>query len=266
MPSFDRSTTISQDGFESGSRSRGADVQAIAKEVAQLQERFVTVLTHTKVFFQKKMLWYRLKFELSTLMKCQHLLQEERDRIANAIDADEMFDILKFHWNYVDYAFLKHLIEKIGTTQLQKEMEGYIAELEKFEKKMSVQDFDSAVQDQRDLPTHFRSVTITLSKNPAEYSMHDVRQLKNEVVNQSTLHECAVYLQAVRCNSVEITLAYPPEAHAELVAVFSESFMETHSITAIPKRRRLEGRNSVPENPGTPPQHSPANKGMCRAR
>ena len=41
----------------------------------------------------------------------------------------------------------------------------YITELELFEKKTSVQDFDSAVQDNRVLPAYFKRVTITQAKD-----------------------------------------------------------------------------------------------------
>ena len=55
--------------------------------------------------------------------------------------------------SYIHYAFLKHLIKKSGTDELKKEMAHYIAELEEFEKKTSVQDLNSAMQEKRVLIT-----------------------------------------------------------------------------------------------------------------
>ena len=103
--------------------------------------------------------------------------------------------------------------------------------LEQFEKKTSIQDFNLAVEDKRVLPDHFRIVTVTQDKDPAKCSLYEVRQFKNEVVNRSTLRGYTVYLQGVQCSSVEITLACPPEAHAELLEVFGEQFRKTHRIT-----------------------------------
>ena len=280
VPSFDRSTTASHDN---DSRSGGANFQAITEEVTQLQGQFLTVLTHArKLFVQKTPLGF--KFMLTSLPlynRCKQFLKEDHDRIMKAIDANEICSILEPYWNYIDYAFLKHLVKKFGTKELQKEMESYIAELEQFEKNTSIQDYDLAVRDKRNHPAHFRTVTITQAKDPAEYSLYEVRQLKNEVVKRSTLHEYTVYLQAVRCNSVEIVLAYPPEAHTELLTVFDEQFMGTHNIafscSATPTKQKPEGGKGfqrsrvnsesgkfVPGSSGTPPQHLPARKGMCK--
>ena len=271
VSSYDRSTTSTgSSGHVGGSRFGGANVQVLTR----LQEQFLALHARTKkVLVRNTTNLSRFKFKLTSLplcKGCQHFLQEEQNSIMNATDADKICSILEPYCNYIDYAFLRHLIKEFGTNELQKDVESYIAELEHFEKKTSVKDFNSAIQDNRVLPAHFRTVTITQAKDPAEYSMHDVRQLRNEVVNRSTLHEYAVFLQAVRCNSVEIVLAYPPEAHTELLAVFNEEFMETHNIafscSATPKRCRLKRRNSVAGIPGTPPQHFPADKSMCKAR
>ena len=269
VPSFDCSTTDSSAGGD------GADVQALREEAAQLQEQFVTILAHTKkVFFQKQTLWCKFKFELTSLRLsttgCQQFLKKEHNHIMKATDADEMFDLLKPYWNYTDNAFLKYLIKKFGTKELKEEMKTYVAALDEFEKKASIQDFNSAVEGNRVLPAHFRTVTIALSKDPTEYSLHDVHQLKNEVVKQSTLHDYTVYLQAVKCSAVEVTLAYPPEAHTELLAVFNKEFMQTHNIATTKKQTQAyqwsrTKRKNVPGNSGTPPQHLPANQSMCRA-
>ena len=205
---------------------------------------------------------------------CQQFLKKEHAHITKTTDADEMFDLLKPYWNYTDNAFLKYLIKKFGTNELKEEMKTYVAELDEFEKKASVQDFNSAVEGNRVLPAHFRTVTIALSKDPTEYSLHDVHQLKNEVVKRSTLHDYTIYLQAVKCSAVEVTLACPPEAHTELLAVFNKEFMQTHNIAfscsaTVTEQiqacqwSRTKGRN-VPGNSGTPPQHSAANQSMCK--
>jgi hypothetical protein len=240
----------------------------------------VTVLTHARKLFVQKTPLGRFKFMLTSLplyKRCKQFLKEDHDRIMKAIDVNEICSILEPYWNYIDYAFLKHLVKKFGTKELQKEMESYIAELEQFEKNTSIQDYDLAVLDKRNHPAHFRTVTITQAKDPAEYSLYEVRQLKNEVVKRSTLHEYTVYLQAVRCNSVEIVLAYPPEAHKELLTVFDEQFMGTHNIafscSATPTKQKpaggkgfqrsrvsSESGKSAPGSPGTPPQHLPARK------
>ena len=244
VPSFDRSTTtVSQDSSESGSRSGGANVQAITEEATQLQEQFVTVLAHTKIHLMKKEAQsqsFLIEFKviltslpLSTRHQHLHFLKEEEPQIWEAMNTYKVFKILEPYWNYVDYALLEYLIKEFGTDELQQEMKRYIAQLERFEKKTSVKDFNLAVKDNRVLPAHFKTVTLPQSKDPAKCSLYEVRQLKNEVVNRSSLTGYTVYLQGVECSSVNITLAYPPEAHTELLEVLDEQFIVTHKIVRI---------------------------------
>ena len=71
-----------------------------------------------------------------------------------ATSVDEICDILGPYWNYTEYAFLECLINELGTRELQEEMKKYIAELEQFEKKTSVRDFNLAAKKKLNLPAH----------------------------------------------------------------------------------------------------------------
>ena len=290
VPTFDCSTTISQDSFEGGSRSGGADVQTIREKAAQLQKQFENVLKKTKTSFRdekkgkSQSFLSKLRDTLTTLPlseRHQHLLflKQEKDRIINAKDTDEIFDILEHHWNYIDYNFLEYLINEFGTKKLQREMNRYILELEQSEKKMIVQDFDSAVLDQRNLPAHFKTITITQSKDPAKCSLYEVRQFRNVVVKRSTLtgYTVYMYLKGPTCGSVKIFLAYPPEAHTELLKVFCLQFKKSYKCKIEPQTLLLKQKVGkgvhvhvpVPGRPGTveaKPQHPSASKKPCQGK
>ena len=223
---------VDTDNSVDGNETDGAKFQATTEEATQLQEQFVTVLTHTKKCFKKKeaksksqrfLKNFKVTLTSLPLSKKKHqrhlFLKKENDRITKTMDTDEIFCVLEPYWNYIDYAFLGYLIKEFGTEELQQEMEQYIRELEQFEKKTSVQDFDLAVEDNRVLPAHFKTVTRPPFKDPAECSLHEVRQFKNEVVNKSNLSEFTLY---VKCSSGAIVFAYPPDAHTELWKVLDE--------------------------------------------
>ena len=230
-PTDCRNTTVAISTATAGSSSRYSsaqgDHQAITEEATELQEQFVTVLTHTKICLMKKAMMKKsflieFKVTLTTLplsKKHQHLkfLEQERDRIMAAKDIDQIFEILKPYWNYVDYSFLQYLVKEFGSSELKKEMGHYILQLEAFEKKTSVKEFNSAVIDRREFPSHFSEVIITKARDPEQCSLYEVRQFKNEVVNQTTLHGYTVYLSQMTCSSVEITLAFPQEAAQEIL-------------------------------------------------
>ena len=234
VPAFDPNTI--------GSSNSNFNGVKIREGAAQLQTQFVTVLTHTKICFMKKeaesvgfLNEFRITLTTLPLSKRHqhmHFLKQEEDRIKKAKDIDEIFDILEPYWNYVDYALLQHIIKEFGTSELKKEMKKYITELEQFEKKTAVQDYDSATPHGRNVhvPAYFETVEVVQVKDPAKCSLYEIRQFQNDIVNQSALKEYSVFRKRVSCSSVNIILAFPPEAHADLVEVFDVRFMTTHKI------------------------------------
>ena len=245
---IDRSSTSVQDSPASLAGSgevgpNGAKIRAIVEEAARLQAQFVTVLTHTKICFVEKeaksgKFLTEFRITLTTLPlsnKHQHtcFLRQEKERIKMAKDIEEIFDILEPYLNYVDYAFLEYLVKEFGTGQLQQEMRAYIADLEQFEKKTTVEDFDSATLEVRNVPAYFSTATVIQNKKAAECTLYEVRQFKNNVVNRASLNGYAVYLKGVHCSSVQIILAFPQESVEVLPAVFGVPFMLMHKVVSL---------------------------------
>ena len=90
----------------------------------------------------------------------------------NAKSVDEVFMILDDYWDYTNYELLQYLVEKFGESGLKKEMNKYVAELEEFEKKTTIQANDSAALNSthRKRPMNddyqFSIVDIHLPKDP----------------------------------------------------------------------------------------------------
>ena len=243
-PASDLSATGSQgDAVASSNRSCDDRHQEISEEAAHVQEQFVSVVISTKVCFMAKATKsedFLTKFKvtlttLSLLKKNQHLLflKKEKDQIMEAKNVDKIFDVLDPYWNYVDYAFLDCIIKKLGTRELKEEMEKYIAELETFEKKTSVYDFDLAVTDERNIPAYLKMITFRLARDPKKCSLYEVRQFKNAVINRSTLNDYAPFLESVSCSSVKITLAVPQEVYRIVIDALDKPFMSKHNIESM---------------------------------
>ena len=240
-PSQDR-TTCSPVG---DSKLSSAEIQGIKSKSALLQTEFTHVLIHTKICFMEKEVEESGKFlrafqvTLTSLsLFKQHedkdFLKEEKSRIKKAKNVDEIFDILDPYWSYVDYDFLEHIIKEFGTEKLQEEMKEYIAELEQFEKKTTVHDFSLATQGKAVVPAHYRGMAVKLDKDPKMFTLHDVRQFKKTVENESSCEKYAFLFRGVSCSSVEILLAFPPEAYAKLSEVVSASqFRKEHEVVSV---------------------------------
>ena len=237
------STTVSYE--VGGSGSERARVQTIAEAAAQLQDRFATIVTHMTISFVKKEKVSSEFFDIFAITlrnlplsnKHKHLkfLENEKDCINMAKNIREILNILQPYWNYRDYSFLEKILKEFGTSELQKEMKEYIADIDEFEKTMSVQDCKCAVLNEKPIPDHFEELPLDYFKDPTQCSLYGVRQLVKEIVNQSTLAGgYSVLVKSLGCKPIKIVLAFPPEAYAELSEVLDEQFMKTHQLQVRP--------------------------------
>ena len=246
--SLDHSATPSQDRTTrspvGSSKLSSVEIQGIKNKAAKLKKRFTSVVIHTKICFidkeeESRKFLRDFKITLTSLplftqYEDKDFLKEEENRIDEAKNVVEIFKILEPYWNYVDYDFLEHIIEEFGTSELQEEMEKYITELDQFEKETTVHDFNSATQGKVIVPAHYRNLAVKLEKDPKRFTLHDVRQFKKSLLNESSLKEYAVLLEGVSCSSVEILLAFPPEAYAKLSEVISASqFRKEHEVVLV---------------------------------
>ena len=242
VPTSDYGATVSGSGLV------GDKAQEIREKAAQLQDMFVTVVMHAKMCFIKKeeeSMAFLMEFKsmledlpLSNRYKHLHFLEEEKDRINMANNVKEILNILRQYWNYVDYAFLERIIKEFGTGELKKEMMKYMMELEVFEKKTSVKDYNSVAPRKIQIPAHFETVTLKQDKDPAQCSLYEVRQLKNEMTIKANLEKFSTFF-SVSCSSVHIVLAFPREAHKDILVVLDKEFMKIHQLEVRPYPPRV---------------------------
>ena len=266
--SLDHSATPSKDQTTCSpvgdSKLSSAEIQGIKNKAAKLKKKFTSVVIHTKICFteqeeESKKFLKKLKITLTSLplftqYEDKGFLKEEENRIDEAKNVVEIFRILNPYWNYVDYEFLEHIVEEFGTSELKEEMKKYITELDQFEKETTVQDFSLATQGKVVVPAHYRELAVKLEKDPKECTLHDVRQFKKSLLNESSLKEYAVLLEGVGCSSIEIFLAFPPEAYAKLSEVINaDQFRRERKVASVvfsegvaaslPKRQKSSSRH-----------------------
>lgn len=214
------------------------ELETVKAKTDGLCEQFKTIEEHAKACFLEKKAEHQYKFQerLTTLplfKQYEHtFLKVERDFILKA-DVEEIFEILEPHWNHVDYSLLECSINEFGTNELQEEMKKYIADLEHFEKKTTIQDYNLASLAQTSFPKHFVSVTITQDKDSAKCTLHEVRQFRNDIVNQSTINDYALLTTTSRSKSAEIVVAFPPDAITEMQEAFDVHFKMKHKIISV---------------------------------
>ena len=193
----------------------------------KIQVQFRAVQTRTKMHFIKDDPCRNRLLELYGHM----LMKEEKDNL-KAAKAVDICGILGSYWNHVDYSLLEHNINAFGTRALQDEMKKYTAELKQFEQVTTVQEYNL---DAPHFPEHFITVTIIQDKDPTQCKLCEVRQFKNELLEQSSLKEYAILTKISKSSSVEVVLAFPPHAFMKIHGVvLSAEFQTKHKIRKAP--------------------------------
>ena len=214
----------------------------IAEEASQLEMHFVSVVADTEVQFSKKAAKsedFLNKFcvTLTTLpfsrkFKCLKFLTAEKQRLRIAKDINEIFDVLKPYLKYTDYSLLQHIIQKFGGQKLKQEMEKYVAALEEFEKRVSVDDIQS-VSFKRELPRDFKPLQFKIEVNSSSCSLYGARKIREAITNEAALEPYVDILLGVSPSSVTITLAFPSRVLALVASSMNKAFLKSHKILSV---------------------------------
>lgn len=233
------------------------EVEKVVEEALQIEAKFVSVLTHTKMEFSKKppkflneLRTTLITLPVSSMFKHLQFLKSERERIMNARSVNEIFIILDEYWDYTNYALLQYLIQKFGKSSLKKKMRDYVAALEDFEKRTTIQDSDSAVSinRRRKRPItdgyEFSTVDIKQQSDPEVYTLYEARQLEESITKRACLMPYIMRRKKATCHSVVISLVFPCDALELIIAALTKEFLDAHQIISTTiDRKPLEGYN-----------------------
>ena len=114
-------------------------------------------------------------------------------------------------------------------------METYISSLETFEKRTTIQDYEDATGEKIKVPQHFIEATFEVQgyKDPAEYTLYEVRQIAESIAQQSSLEPYVPMIKKARRGSLVITIALPRPALDLLQQVLYKEFLATLNIVSV---------------------------------
>ena len=228
--------------------SKKERLQRVRAEASQLQTQFVTVLGQAEFCFSVKEMeskTFLLKFcitlkNLPLSKKFEHMkfLEDERGRIESASSVAEVFRILREYWNYTDFALLHHIIKLFGDNETKSMMETYRNDLEVFERRTTIKDYEDATGHEKQIPYSFAEVDIAVHncKNPLEYTLYEVRQIVESLAEQSCLEHYVPLVKKACIGSLAITIALPLPALELLRQVFYKEFLATLNIVSVKVR------------------------------
>ena len=222
--------------------SKEERIRRVAEEASSFQEHFVTVLTHTQIYLSKReaacsdflngLCITLINLPLSTKFKHLLFLRTKRRQIEDAQSVSKVFEILEDLWNYTDYALLQRIVQEFADHEIREEMKVYTAELEEFEKRTTVKDFEDATGE-KNTPYDYSEAIFEVRTDPSQCTLYQMRQIVMSLAHKSSLQCYAPLVKGTRSNSVLITLAFPRDAIELLVPALDRRFLSTHNISSV---------------------------------
>ena len=147
--------------------------------------------------------------------KCHQIFLKEHIKMLNtAVDNNELFMTMNFHWNYLDPSLLNHLVTELELVEVKPDMTTYQSELKQFRTKTPLNLF---CQTQRrksvELSPQFRKM-VAKCNWPSDVSLEVLEQFRQEYASHYKLHQFAMMVADVRFGSF-IIIWFIPESVAE---------------------------------------------------
>ena len=136
-----------------------------------------------------------------------HILLSPGDRnaIMKATSFDQIFVVLNQYWTCFQYELLEYVVQEYGNACLQKDMKGYIADMDELEAHVGIDHF-TPVKLCSPRPD---SVAVEVHVSGLQHNLRDTRLVQRSMAEQSGLHPHTVRTFRSIPGSTIITLLIP---------------------------------------------------------
>ena len=150
-----------------------------------------------------------------------------------AANHSELFGTMNFHWNYLNYPLLDHLIQRFDLSAVKGEMEAYKEDIRQFREKTPLTLF-CRTQKRRHInpPSDFKEMVAEFDW-PDDVTLEVVEQFRQEYACHYGLRECAMMLSAVRPNCFIVTWFIPESIIEKLKENVPIDILKKHLVTRL---------------------------------
>ena len=162
-------------------------------------------------------------------------LQSNIQVMFRADDHLELFGTLNFHWDYLAYHLLDHLIREFSITEVKVEMEKYTTDLQRFRRATPLRLFCDAQTRKRKPPVEFEEVTVEFVwriKN-CTITLEVVEDFRKEYAYQYKLRDYAMILHYIGIGSFIVTWFVPESIVESLKQITPEKILQKYEVTKL---------------------------------
>ena len=160
--------------------------------------------------------------------------QNEKD-ILETKEVERLFPILNHYCNYSNYEIIVVVVKRFCGEPLQQRMLTYRDLHIEFEKKTTVNVYLCAISatPESNVFTAFTKMVMKINKPSNVCTLYEIRQLKESIALNASLHSYSVYIEDQQEGSVHLVLRFPEECGWLVGGVMTDEFMETHLLTDV---------------------------------
>ena len=215
-------------------------VQYVQAKIRQLQKRFNALKKSTRECLEKLQVPVKRVADALTSLPPDDVdehklfLESHLSALYQAPDHSELFGTMNFHWNYLNYQLLDHLIREFNLEGVKGEMKTYKEDLQRFRKKTPLKLFCQSQKKKRIKPPPDFHEVVAEFDWPDDVTLEVVEEFRQGYADHYSLRECAMMLAMVRpdCSFV-ITWFIPSSIVEKLKVKVPTSILKNYSVTKL---------------------------------
>jgi hypothetical protein len=150
--------------------------------------------------------------------------------------AENAAAILAILCRYIDfrkYEVFFEVVVKFCSDPLQGSMKEYCQVLERFERATTVNIYTNAISAGKQLKVAFSRMVLKINKSEFECTLYEIRKLKEEIAEASSLESHSVYIESASVQCVKVVMRFPPSVVGWVLASFTPELMSRHHVTEV---------------------------------
>ena len=224
-------------------QSWGARVAGVKATIGLLEKRFAYLMSDTQAAMSKEEKQDGTFFDtfrshlmgLPVTQKPTHtrFFDEKMEKICEAMNIRMLFFILSRYCSYYNYEILHDLIQRFCDGSLKGRMISYREKIESFEMTTTVDVYTDAISAPKNLSLEFSQMTLKIDKRSSECTLYEIRRVKEEIADKSSIHWYNVYVERIVKSSVVVVIRFPSSATGWVMGAMTPDFMHTHHLIEV---------------------------------
>ena len=161
--------------------------------------------------------------------------RESEDEILEAKNIRKVFAILGRYCNYSNYEIIVHAIKKYGSVEIKARMIKYCDSIKKFEVSTIVAIYLKAISAHPggEICKRFDRMAVKINKSINECTLHEIRQLKEAIAENASVHSYSMYIESIAESSVLVVLRVHSACTKQVYAAMTPDFTYLYNLNDI---------------------------------